>query len=244
MRRLLFLLFLNTAARAHPLSWMAGSYHGVHEGARLEESWADTGTEMLGTTVWLEDGAVTLRELARVRATRDGYDLDLWLTFADGSAKHLQMHGRLEGKEKLSFRGPGNDRLTFLATPEHGLKIELQKKELTTFLLNPGVAPEKAAEPGGLYILHTYLGDHVFADELDWTAGKLTVPGKFTSTLEKVKPTPGGGMSFEILVPEGKEPYRVRYQMRFNEGLSQATGTLVRVSTGQTMGAFVALKRP
>ncbi|MBN9420311.1 hypothetical protein ABS71_12930 [bacterium SCN 62-11] len=244
MKRLLWLLMLTRIGCAHPLSWMAGTYHGQHEGAQLEECWVDTGSEMLGTTVWLEDGEVTLRELARVRPTETGYHLDLWLTFGDGSGKHLEMNGRLETAEKLVFQGKGEDRLTFLRCPGRGLRVELLKKELTSFVLEPGPRVENAARPSGRYVLHTFLGDQVFADELDWTAGTLTVPGKFTSRLENVKPIPGGGMSFEILVPEGKEPYRVRYQMRFNQAMGQATGTLVLVSNGQTVGSYVALKRP
>lgn len=246
MKKLILVPLLSGLCWAHPLSWLAGSYHGSHDGASLEECWTDTGSEMLGTTVWVEDGRVGMRELFRIRPHKGGYHLDLWLTFSDGLSKHLQMDGRLEGSQKLVFRAqPGGrpESLTFSGEPGHGLRVELQKQELTAFLLAPGPSRELPVKPQGQYTLHTYLGDQVFADELNWNSGTLSVPGKFTSALENKKPIPGG-MSFEIMVPEGKTPYRVRYLMRFSADMSQATGTLVKVSSGQTMGSFVAVLKP
>ena len=241
MKRLIVSVLLSGAALAHPLSWMAGTYHGSHDGAQLEESWTDTGSEMLGTTIWLEDGRVGMRELFRIRPQKGGYHLDLWLTFSDGLGKHIQLDGQLEGNEKVVFRKPGES-LTFRREAKK-LIVELQKKELSVFHMEPGPSPlPPTAQPQGEYVLHTYLGDHVFADELSWKAKTLAVTGKWQATLENVKPVPGG-TSFEITVPEGKQPYRVRYVMHFNADLSQATGTLVNVSTGQTMGSFVAVKR-
>lgn len=236
-------LLLSGSCWAHPLSWMAGSYHGNLEGSRLEETWTDSGSELLGTTVWLEEGQITLRELARIRPSKGGYDLDLWLTFADGKSKHLRMKGRLETPERLVFRDPKTT-LTFQSAPQGELRVELQKQSLTVFQLKAGTNQAPALPTSGRYVLHTYLGDHVFEDELNWTpeGGTLSVPGKFSSPLENRKPIPGG-MSFEILVPEGSQPYRVRYQMRFNPDFGQATGTLVNLSTGQTMGSFVAIKK-
>lgn len=247
MKRFLLLALLTGSGWAHPLSWLAGTYHGAHDGATLEESWTDTGSDLLGTTVWLKDGRVGMRELFRIRPQKSGYHLDLWLTFSDGLSKHLQMDGRLEGAEKLVFRKPGES-LTLRRGPDKKLVIELQKKELSVFHLKPGPAglPQaRMAVPEGEYILHTYLGDRVFADELKWTSGHggtLTVPGKFTSQIENLELLPQFGVSFEILVPEGKEPYRVRYLMHFSADRSQATGTLVKVSTGETMGSFVAVR--
>ncbi|MBX3166557.1 MAG: hypothetical protein KF760_04060 [Candidatus Eremiobacteraeota bacterium] len=249
MKKLLFSALLSGACWAHPLSWLAGTYHGAHDGATLEETWTDTGRELLGTTVWLEEGRISLRELMRIRPQQGAYHLDLWLTFADGRGKHLEMNGRLEGANQLVFRRQRNGRpesLTFLGQGGGGVKVELQKQELTAFELAPGPTPETSrVQAQTHYVLHTYLGDQVFADELYWSTdhtGSLVVPGKFQSVLENVKPIPGG-TSFEIMVPEGKEPYRVRYLMRFNADLSQATGSLVKVSTGQTIGSFVAVKR-
>lgn len=242
MKRLLLVGLLSAACWAHPLSWLAGTYHGSHDGASLEETWTDTGSEMLGTTVWLEDGRVGMRELFRIRPQKGGYRLDLWLTFSDGLGKHIQLDGRLDGPDKLVFQKPGES-LTFRREPGKRLTVELQKKVRTVFRMNRGpAAPLSAPSPEGEYVLHTYLGDHVFADELNWNSKVLSVPGKFQSPLESVKPIPGG-TSFEILVPEGKEPYRVRYLMHFNADRSQATGTLVNVSTGETMGSFVAIRR-
>lgn len=249
MKKLVLITLLSGCCWAHPLSWLAGTYHGVHEGACLEESWTDAGSELLGTTIWLEDGRVSLRELARIRPQKDGYHLDLWLIFSDGSGKHLQMDGRLEDSQKLVFRGKRLGRpesLTFWGKPGHNLRVELQKQDLTAFDLTSGSRPETPPQLQGDYILHTYLGDQVFADELRWSSdhsGRLTVPGKFESPLENVKAIPGGGVSFEIMVPEGKIPYRVRYLMHFEADWSQATGTLVKVDTGQTMGSFVAIRR-
>ncbi len=248
MKRFLLLTLLTGSGWAHPLSWLAGTYHGVHDGATLEESWTDTGSELLGTSVWLEDGRVGMRELFRIRPQKGGYHLDLWLTFSDGLGKHLQMDGRLEAPQKLVFRKPGES-LTFRLGPGKKLTIQLHKKELRVFHLEPGptsLPQARMAVPEGEYILHTYLGDHVFADELKWgsgNSGTLTVPGKFASQIENMELLPQFGVSFEIMVPEGKEPYRVRYRMHFNADLSQATGTLVQVSNGKTIGSFVAVKR-
>ena len=239
----LLALLLTGCAWAHPLSWMAGSYHGSLEGSLLEESWTDTGSELLGTTVWLENGQISLRELARVRPSKEGYQLDLWLTFADGKSKHLQMNGRLEGAGRLVFRDPRTT-LTFQSAAHGGLRVELLKQTLSVFDLTAGPFPVATLPSSGRYLLHTYIGAHVFADELSWTAeaGTLTVPGKFSSPLENRKPIPGG-MSFEILVPEGQQPYRVRYQLHFSADRGQAIGTLVNLSTGRTIGSFVAVKK-
>ncbi len=240
MKQLLILGLLSGAGWAHPVSWLAGTYHGSHDGATLEESWTDTGSELLGTTVWVEDGRVGMRELFRIRPQKGGYHLDLWLTFSDGLGKHIQLDGKPESPQKLVFRKPGES-LTFRREGKK-LIVELQKKELSVFAMEPGPAPAPSTQPQGKYILHTYLGDHVFADELNWKSKTLAVPGKWQASLENVKPIPGG-TSFEITVPEGKQPYRVRYVMHFNPDLSQATGTLVNLTTGQTIGSFVAVHR-
>lgn len=246
MKKWLAIALLSAGAWAHPLSWMVGSYHGFSEGSQLEETWTEAGPDLLGTTVWLEAGHVGLRELFRIHPTKNGYHMDLWLTFSDGKGKHLSLDGRLEGKGKLVLQGQRGDRLTYSKRSNGGLRCELQKQSIEVFEMDPGPAPIPAgATPAGEYVLHTYLGEQVFADELRWTSSKggtLTVPGKFTAQLENVVSLPGG-VSFEIMVPEGKVPYRVRYRLHFSPDMKQATGSLVNVSNGQTMGSFVALKK-
>ncbi|MBS2033751.1 hypothetical protein JST97_02135 [bacterium] len=247
MKKWLFWSLLLAQSWAHPLEWMVGNYHGQSEGSQLEETWTQTGRDLLGSTVWLEAGRVGLRELFRISPSKNGYHLDLWLTFSDGQGKHLSMEGRAEGPQRLVFLGAKGDRLTYVKRPNGGLRCELQKRQVTVFDMDPGVRPLQQVEPSGDYIVHTFLGDRVFADELHWgstRAGSLTVPGKFTAQLEKVELQPDRLVSFEIVVPEGEKPYRVRYQMYFTPDMSQATGSLVNVSSGQTMGCFVALKKP
>jgi hypothetical protein len=246
MKKWLLAGVLSAWASAHPLGWMAGTYHGSSQGSQLEETWTEAGQDLLGTTVWLEAGRVGLRELFRIHPTRSGYHMDLWLTFSDGTGKHLSLDGRREGKDSLVLQGQRGDRLTYSKRSNGGLRCELQKQSLEIFELEPGPGPTPPSPIlAGEYVLHTYLGEHVFADELHWTSkqgGTLTVPGKFTAQLENVGLLPGG-VSFEIMVPEGKVPYRVRYLMHFSQDMIQATGSLVSVSSGQTIGSFVALKK-
>lgn len=245
MKRVLALWLLSSAAWAHPLSWLSGTYHGQSEDSQLEEVWVEDGQDMLSTTTWLSDGALSLRELARVRPTAGGYHLDLWITFANGKTRHLEMEGGLESERQLVFH-QGSDSLSYELGADGALEVRLQKQELSTFHLLPGAGTPEPVALEGDYVLHTYLGDHVFADELHWTtakSGTLSVPGKFSVPLEKVETIPQRGLAFEIMVPEGRVPYRVRYQMHFNADLSQATGTLVDVASGRSMGSFVALKK-
>lgn len=231
--------------KTNPLSWLSGTYHGQSEDGRLEEVWVTDGPDLLCTTTWLSQGEISLRELARVRPTPRGYHLDLWITLPNGKSRHLEMDGLLKSARQLVFQ-QGSDFLTYSQNHDGSLDVKLQKKELSAFHLRPGPSSMERVVPQGDYVVHTYLGDHVFADELHFSSpssGTLSVPGKFTSTLEKVESLAPHGVCFEILVPEGKTPYRVRYQMHFNADLSQATGVLVNSASGQSIGSFVALKK-
>ena len=245
MKRWLAMWLLSGVAWAHPLSWLTGTYHGSSEGSQLEEVWVEDGQEMLSTTTWLSDGSLALRELARVRPTASGYHLDLWITFPNGKSRHLEMEGGLESDHQLVFH-QGSDTLSYRLGADGSLEVNLQKKELSTFRLSPGPSDPEKIVPQGDYILHTYIGERIFPDELHWTtatSGTLRVPDKFIAPLENVEALPQRAVVFDIMVPEGTVPYRVRYLMHFNADMSQATGILVHVGTGQTVGSFVALRK-
>ncbi|MFN8612831.1 MAG: DUF6265 family protein [Vulcanimicrobiota bacterium] len=246
MRKLLVLFMLSNLAAAHPLGWLVGTYHGQSEGSQLEETWTEAGQELLGSTIWLEDGRVGLRELFRIRPVASGYHLDLWLTFSDGTGKHLTMEGRPEGMSGLVFEGQRGDRLTYSKRPDGGLRCQLHKQEVTTFEMDAGPRPADQVVLAGNWVLHTYLGEHLFADELRWTSsqgGTITVPGKFSAPIENLKHLPERRVTFEIVVPEGERPYRVSYRMQFEADMKQATGSLVDLSSGQTLGCFVARRK-
>lgn len=151
MRAFVFscLLALSAPVLAHPLQWLEGNYHSLEGASHLEESWVVCGqSEALGTTTWLQEGKLYLRELMRIERISDqDYQLDLWLTFSAGNGRHLVLRGKAPGPNGLHFEAPG-ETLTYSKDARGHLVIELKKGEAIHFDLSPGVAPAPASAGG------------------------------------------------------------------------------------------------
>ena len=257
MKTTLLLLLLSLPCAAHPLDWMQGSYHSRDTASQMDESWtlSDDG-QLLGTTVWLEEGALLLTELFRIQPRGSSYQLDLWLHFASGaSPKHIVMQGGPTGARECRFQGIQNgqpESLSYRKDEQGHLHVQLQKKGLQQFDLSPGPGPQQLPPvPQGSYRVFTYFSDQPMIDRLHWTlspdadlGGRLEVPGKFTQSIEHVQLLPGRRITFEVLVPEGDTPYRVSYELTFSADMQQATGLIRESQTGRRLASLVLRKQP
>ena len=86
------------------------------------------------------------------------------------------------------------------------------------FLLASGAVAAPAAPLTGRWVMHLYLGDRLFEDQVTIErsaagafSGSLVVPGAFTATLENVA-VDGGDFSFAITADEGHGPFHVVYR--------------------------------
>ncbi len=112
-----------------------------------------------------------------------------------------------------------------------------------------------AARPAplaGNWVLHLYLGDHVFDDEVQVApqadgalGGTLKVPGRFTAPLENVRSDAAAPtLSFEITADEGHGPFRVRYEGSMHTGNDTFVGFATMLGDRSLLGGFVAQRRP
>ena len=99
----------------------------------------------------------------------------------------------------------------------------------------------------GEWTLNTYIGNKIFKDKLSLKkennviSGNLSVPKVFTSRLEKINVSENK-LYFEIMVDEGKKPYRVKYECIINKSGETFVGFATLFDSNELIGGFVAIK--
>lgn len=100
----------------------------------------------------------------------------------------------------------------------------------------------RLAAPTGDWVMHLYVGQTHFADQLHLAAdgsGTLTVVGKWSAPLEQVRLV-GDELSFEVLAPEGPKPFRVFYRGQIKDTTMTGFATL---ADGSLLGGYVAQRQ-
>src|SRR5688500_4515744 len=96
----------------------------------------------------------------------------------------------------------------------------------------------------GRWVLHLYIGDRVFDDDVvvapgtdGRLGGGLTVPGRFTAPLAGVV-ADRERFRFEITADEGRGPFTVRYDGTFHPDTDAFVGFATLVPQNELLGAF------
>jgi hypothetical protein len=109
--------------------------------------------------------------------------------------------------------------------------------------------PPSRAALEGKWVMHLYLGDRLFDDQVELAAGPggalrgtLTVPGRFTVPVEKLVQT-GRHFAFQITADEGRGPFHVRYEGDLHDGGDTYVGFATVLDDGSLLGGFVGQRR-
>ena len=111
----------------------------------------------------------------------------------------------------------------------------------------------QAAEPPALvgnWVMHLYIGERLFDDVVEVTAGKsgvlggtLTVPDRFTAEIKNVV-VYANTFQFEITADEGRGPFTVRFEGTMHADKNTYVGfATVLGDEPKLLGGFVGVRR-